>query len=370
MDNHSNNRLWALIARKLSGEASPSDLEELERLMLQYPDESFPLDAIENIWQTTSAVNPADTEAGYKDLVRRMKQMGIDDGQFSDDDISESDNPSLPATKKRKHVWFLAGLISLITLGAFLFFNHDSNASSEQSSNNEVSTRNGSKSKLVLPDGSKVFLNAGSTLTYSRNFGNNQRTVTLSGEAFFDIKKNPKIPFIIHTRDMDIRVTGTAFNVKCYPDDINTETSLVRGSIEVFLKGRSEKIMMKPSEKLVVSTSSKLIKEQTEITKKTTNQSEPILTLGHMTILPQDNTVVETSWIDNKLVFRSDRFEDLAIKMERWYGVTIIFADELLKDRRFTGVFEKENLNEALNALQMISDFTYKQVKDQVIISK
>lgn len=169
---------------------------------------------------------------------------------------------------------------------------------------------------------------------------------------------------------MDIRVTGTAFNVKCYPDDINTETSLVRGSIEVFLKGRSEKIMMKPSEKLVVSTSSKLIKEQTEITKKTTNQSEPILTLGHMTILPQDNTVVETSWIDNKLVFRSDRFEDLAIKMERWYGVTIIFADELLKDRRFTGVFEKENLNEALNALQMISDFTYKQVKDQVIISK
>ena len=118
----------------------------------------------------------------------------------------------------------------------------------------EISTRYGSRTKLLLPDSTQVWLNSGSKLSYNKTYGNGTREVTLSGEAYFDVVKNPAHPFIIHTVNIDIKVLGTAFNVKSFPGEKNTETSLIRGSIEVTFKNRpSEKIILKPNEKLITA---------------------------------------------------------------------------------------------------------------------
>ena len=238
---------------------------------------------------------------------------------------------------------------------------------------NQISTKNGSKTNLVLPDGTKVWLNSGSQLTYDKTYGNKLREVSLTGEAYFDVVKNPERPFLIHTRKMDIKVVGTAFNVKCYPGEKTTETCLVRGSIEVTLKDREEKIMLKPNEKLIINNNDDVrVKDKAAVkAEKTTVQAEkPIISLSHLTLLPVDNTIIETAWVQNRLVFSGESFEDVALKMERWYNVKIEFADEKLKEEKLTGNFEKETMVEALNALQLVAPFSYTIKNDQVIIFK
>jgi ferric-dicitrate binding protein FerR (iron transport regulator) len=239
----------------------------------------------------------------------------------------------------------------------------------------EVSTKYGSKTKLVLPDGTQVWLNSGTKLSYTKAYGNRLREVSLSGEAYFDVVKNPERPFVIHTSKINIKVLGTAFNVKSYPGEKKTETSLVRGSIEVTFNSRpSEKIILKPNEKLIVSN-----EEEPEPVKPAKNnlipnivvhQQEPIIAISHLTYEPKDSTVIETSWMENKLIFRSESFEDLALRMERWYGISIRFGDEAVKKKKLNGTFENENIEQALQALQLIVPFKYIINKKEILIQR
>jgi ferric-dicitrate binding protein FerR (iron transport regulator) len=207
---------------------------------------------------------------------------------------------------------------------------------------------------------------------YNNDYGIKIREVNLSGEAYFDVVKNAEKPFIIHAGKINIKVLGTAFNVNCYPEEKNTVTSLLRGSLEVTMKDRQESIILKPNEKLIVSND--------ENRSVNTGQRQPgkiipvvqgnIFELSRLSVLSKDNSIVETSWLNNKLVFRSESFEDLAIKMERWYGVGIRFKEEKLKAKRFTGIFEKESIAQALAALQLTTPFTYKINRDSIFINK
>ena len=123
---------------------------------------------------------------------------------------------------------------------------------------------------MLLPDGSTVWLNAGSRLTYDSLYGTTLREVTLSGEAYFDVVKNPKKPFIIHTGKINIRVLGTVFNVKSYPEEQTIETSLIKGSIEVsFPSQPSKKIILKPNQKLIID------KTETNASKNTNHSGMP-----------------------------------------------------------------------------------------------
>ena len=97
---------------------------------------------------------------------------------------------------------------------------------------------------------------------------------------------------------------------------------------------------------------------------------EPIVAISHLTYQPHDSTVIETSWMEGKLIFRSETFEELAVQMERWYGITIHFTDEELKKKKCTGIFENESTEQALAALQLIVPFKYSINKKEVFISK
>jgi ferric-dicitrate binding protein FerR (iron transport regulator) len=238
-----------------------------------------------------------------------------------------------------------------------------------ETTSNEVVTKNGSKTNLVLPDGTNVFLNSGSKITYAKDYGIRSREVNLVGEAYFDVVKNPAKPFIIHTSKINVRVLGTAFNVRCYPDEKNTETSLIRGSLEVSFKDGREKIMLKPNEKLVIN--NRAIQENLSPVKSKKNIAAlNVFELSHVGLLPQDNSVVETAWVYNRLVFNSETFEDIAHKMEKWYGTAVSFKDEDLKKKKFTGVFEKETIYEALDAIQLTTAFSYEETNGQIILSK
>ncbi|MEP7108047.1 MAG: FecR family protein, partial [Ferruginibacter sp.] len=234
----------------------------------------------------------------------------------------------------------------------------------------EISTKTGSRTKIQLPDGSSVWLNGGSKLVYdNRHFGETYREVTLTGEGYFEVIKNKDKPFIIHASRINIKVTGTTLNVKAYPGEKNMETSLIRGSIEVTMEDRKEKIMMKPNDKLVINNEDIKIDNGNTVSEKTGSAVavSKFMPMGHLTLANDENTILETAWVENKLVFDKETFEDVALKMERWYGVSIRFADDKLKLQRLTGSFEKETVTEALAALQISTPFFKYKINNQRI---
>ena len=372
----STERIWNLMARKFSGDATAEELAELELLLLQSPQENYSMEILLDLWNSKRELNRQYSENKYKELILRMRHTGIDEGRFTNND---EHIPGYNDTKiKKSKKWFLwmGSFIIVIGLSVFFLLKHNEATGNTKQpvilAKNEINTKYGSKTNIVLPDGTKVWLNAGSKMTYDKDYGINLREVNLTGEAYFDVIKNPQKPFIIHTNKINIKVLGTAFNVRCYPDEKNTETSLVRGSLEVTMKDGGEKIILKPNEKLIFSNndSQPVITSNSNPGKIIPNVPGNVFELSHLSVLPQDSSIVETSWVNNKLVFRSETFEEVALKMERWYAVSIIFKDEKLKAKKFTGVFENETVDQALNALQLTTSFVYRINKEGIFIYK
>jgi ferric-dicitrate binding protein FerR (iron transport regulator) len=222
---------------------------------------------------------------------------------------------------------------------------------------------------IRLPDGTSVWLNAGSKLTYEKDFGENIREVNLTGEAYFDVVRNVQKPFIIHTKALDIKVLGTRFNVKSYPDEKTTETSLIKGSIEVTIKNRrADKIIMKPNEKLVIANEAP--EETRSAERKRSVVNAPIITLSHLNYFSIDSTIIETSWVENRLVFEDESFAELSLKLSRWYGVHFHFNAPEIEKLRFTGNFKEETIHEALSAMKITATFNYKIDHNNIEISK
>lgn len=369
-------RIWTLMSRKLSGEATQAELSELDDLVRMHPDADIPVQYISEFWAIPSESDEEFLEATYHLHSERLKEKGFDLEINKYETGSLNLDFSVENKRKKRLLW--AGVaVAFTAVIAFLALSYNTATPSakEKIAQSEVSTKNGSRSKIQLPDGTSVWLNSSSKLVYdNQHFGTGIREVTLVGEAYFDVVKNPAKPFVIHTAKMDIKVLGTAFNVKCYPEDKNTETSLIRGSIEVTLKDRPEKILMKPNEKLILSNEDlkplKINTAQVKQAASTVIKETPIIELGHLTLFPKDNSIIETAWVENRLLFSDESLGEIAKKMERWYGVSVNITDEKLKKELLTGAFEKETINQALNALQLTIPFTYKVDKDIITISK
>lgn len=375
----STDRIWELMARKLAEEASPAELQELEHLLRVNPDLHLSVQTITDLWQHRREwpTNAAMLEDAWHKHISRMEQQGIslghpEEAATNTTFLLEGNRHPL---RRRYMLWAAAGILLIATIWYIFSLSVKPAASPELAVTeaepvSEISTKNGSKTRIHLPDGSQVWLNAGSKLTYNKKYGTGLREVTLTGEAFFDVVKNPEVPFIIHTARIDVKVLGTTFNVKSYSGEKTTEASLLKGSIEVSFRDRPEKIILKPNEKIIVRGDSTQASPSSTVEKKKEGP-EMLVAIKHLTYQEKDSAIVETAWVQNKLVFKDESFTELALKMERWYGVSIQFTDTTVESTRFTGTFESESIQQALRALKITAAFNYK-FKDNktIIISK
>ncbi len=368
-------RIWSLMSRKLSGEATQTELLELDYLIRLNPETDIPTQFVNEYWAIPIENDEEFLEATFHQHTERLK----DKGYHLNTDLSETGSFSFESSEKSKNsrrmILFGSAILLIVAVifGSFYYYKTNDPLQNHTVAKSEICTKNGSRTKVQLPDGTSVWLNSSSKLTYdNQNFGDKIREVSLVGEAYFDVVKNAAKPFIIHTAKMDIKVLGTAFNVKSYPGDKTTETSLIHGSVEVTLKDREEKILLKPNEKLIFNTLQNKPEKINTVSAKlnVVEKEKPIIELSHLTIYPIDNSIVETAWMENKLVFRNETLEDIALKMERWYGVSIVISNENLKKELITGSFEKETIYQALKALQFTNKFTYIIKNDKIIISK
>lgn len=207
----------------------------------------------------------------------------------------------------------------------------------------------GSVSQMILADSTLVYLNAGSELRYSPETKQNKREVFLKGEAWFDVKKNPKKPFVVHTPYYLVRVTGTNFNVKAYEADSEITTTLEEGEVKISssenLKMEKE-ITLLPGEQLVFNKNSKEM------------------------VIKEVDTKLFTSWKDNKLMFLKMSFGDLIILLERKYGVEIKVDNPDILNYHYTGTIKNESILEILEIIKHTIPIQYKIDGQEIHIYK
>jgi ferric-dicitrate binding protein FerR (iron transport regulator) len=265
--------------------------------------------------------------------------------------------------------FFLA--ISLSIVGSYLYF---MSKNKTEIAFNEINVPQGSKSSIILSDGSKIWLNSSTSLKYPEKFEPGFREVYLEGEAFFDIAEDKDKPFFVRTSDLNIKVLGTSFNVKSYANEGTIETTLESGSISIHkeLEGKKSDLVLKPNQRLTFVKKKGIILVDDIKSHLEENKSTPVSTERKVEKIYLDkniDTKLYTSWKDNKLVFNDETFESLVIKIERWYNVKIIIQGEKLKQYRFSGTFENETVEQALNALQITTKFQY-TLKQNIITIK
>ena len=294
----------------------------------------------------------------YKAIYNKLYQVLPDfpDRQLSENfsmemekqlDRSDSMNGAVVITSWRKWRYYAAAAVLLLVLagGIYLYL--------QPEQHNVFAARNGERKSVRLPDGSQVIINSGSTLSLSEDFDVTDREVTLEGEVYFDIRSNEKKPFIIHTKASEVKVLGTAFNVRAYPSEETEVASLVRGAIQVRIKtdtGFSGEYLLKPMQKMIINKTSEVGKDKTvQAEKKTRILPARIDSIQVNKIFDE---VVETAWTKNKLVFDNETLLEAAARMQQWYGIEIRIENDSLKNLLYTASFEGETLEKVLEAIQ------------------
>jgi transmembrane sensor len=193
-----------------------------------------------------------------------------------------------------------------------------------------VKTSYGTRTSITLPDGSLVWLNSGSIISYPHNFIKS-REVTLNGEIYLEVKKN-STPFIVRTKYGDIKVMGTKFNVAAYDSD-QFRTSLYEGSVRLSSDCNKEEVVLKPGYQATLSSKGYDIR-------KLSNSDD-------------------ISWKEGRLVFYREPFEIVAKKLERWFNVTIELKGERIKKLWYTGTIEMESFSEVLELIKTTTPIKY-----------
>ncbi|MFT3749880.1 MAG: FecR family protein [Agriterribacter sp.] len=357
------NRLWYLLARKMAKEITEAENKELIMLLQANPDALYAQELLSQQWHDSyKKFNSKDVDDAFDKHQLRM-QKAIDDNAIPDCEKNIEEN--VPQ-KGRIILWRYVSVAAACILVAFILFkwNNQSKPPTKAEELQQLVTQYGSKSQLILPDGTKVWLNGGSTLDYPKQFSGRLREVTLEGEAFFDVAENKQQPFLVHTKAFTVKVLGTAFNIRAYNDEDSASASLIRGSVEVELNARkNNKVLLRPNEKLVVSAAPAIAEPgETAINKGIAPSAVEVK--KSLVTTDRSNTVAETAWIDNKLLFKNKSFEQIALVLEKWFAVEIHFKNENRKKLNLSGSFDGENLDEILKAFMETGSSTFSYKKD------
>ncbi len=196
----------------------------------------------------------------------------------------------------------------------------------------------GTRTRFHLPDGTRGWLNGGSSLKYPMAFSGHTREVQLNGEAFFEVESSPRKPFIVHGNRLQVKAYGTSFNVMDHSDDQRSEVSLLEGNVDVAFIGR-EKLQKLGSLHPGEVCSFNAEKSNYQITSSDIEK--------------------RVAWMEGKLIFRDESFIEVVKKCNRWYNVNIVIVDKALEDYTYVGTLQDETLEEVLRLLSLTAPVKY-----------
>lgn len=352
---------------------------KIESLFISYLERNIPRKD-EEILINWCRNNPGDIKE--LDTIRQIWNMATIAGEYNDDFISrewslflkkiEKFDPVANKSKLQFWYWlpriaavFLLGAVISLAVSYPIFYSSNNDLVYQ-----EISTPAGAKSVVTLPDGSTVWLNAGSNIRYSNTFGKKQREIYLSGEAFFDVVSNKSKVFVVQALGLSIKAYGTSFNVKSYPEENTIEATLIEGSIgvkrtglgiknkdEVILEPNQRVVYFKPDHKTDVESKDDVVEIESETTTRPKQKMTYMISKG---IDPQPFT----SWKNGTLIINSETLDELSVKLERKYDVKIHFENNELKKLRFTGPIENETVEQIIEAIGIAANIDY-EIQDR-----
>ena len=205
---------------------------------------------------------------------------------------------------------------------------------------NQLITAKGSKGRFTLPDGSVVWLNSETRLTYPNQFAGDKRLVTLEGEAYFEVAKDAKKPFVVQAGEIDVEVLGTCFNVDSYSSDELVQTALLNGSVKISGKTIKEPVYLKPNELFRYRKS------------------------DQVSSVEEAKVGLYADWIKDRLVFDNDYLSDILISMEGRYNMDIECPKPFAASTRLSFTIRQESIEEVLEAISLIAPIRY-EIKDR-----
>lgn len=268
-----------------------------------------------------------------------------------------------------------ASILVVLTIAAILLIRFNLiDASLARAKDLKVIVPSGEKSQLILSDGTQVWLNSESKLICPEDFTTRERKITLEGEAYFNVAKVNHSQFIVYTQDFKIKVLGTKFNIKSYPKDRTIETTVVEGMVRVESgkpKLNFSPVILKPTERLVYRKDTGLVSEIITVNSESASGKKVTQAISSREIFishVDTNNII--CWKDHLLVFDNETFEEIALKMSRWYKVQITLLDEELKTQHYTGKFvHNESLTQVLEAIRLTTPIKYQIHQNRVEIA-
>ena len=246
-------------------------------------------------------------------------------------------------THYKKIEWLKIAMAVILTF-LLSYFYQEYKAGLDSVAMSTISVPEGQRTNVTLPDGSNVWLNACTTIQYPTSFNSRERFVILKGEAYFDVTKKKKTPFIVRTDKYDIEVLGTQFDVDAYPDQTAFETTLMKGSVKVTSQHFPEQtITLKPHHKAYVKDG------QLAVTKV--------------------NDFTPYRWKEGLICFKDEPFQTIMEDFEKYYGIRIIINNKKVLKYSYNGKFRQaDGIDYALRVLQRDIHFKYEKANDEEII--
>lgn len=325
----SQNIPWDAISARLKNETNDEQLLQITEWLELSAENPAILSEIVNIWSLTKSKSQfyqPDNNINWQKLMKRI-------------DRSAGHNFQLNVYYR----WIAAASVIVFVFLAGLgfgdkFFNHKAKVTLVR-----IIAPEGSKTQIVLPDSTHVWLNSGAMLQYPSDFTSQNRKVTMKGECFFDVTKDPENPFLVNGSDFRVKVYGTRFNVNESNTANRADLTLVSGIVEVYSLNNRLLLKLNPGQQLVYNNGTSFVRNA-------------------------ENIQALTSWIDNMLIFENKPFEEVIFYLEKWYGVKINLDRSTYYKNNYTFKVKTESLREVLELISFITPIEYRIEGEQVTI--
>ena len=359
-----NSDIELIVVSYLTGSISEVDLEKLNEWINDSNENRSHFNSLKDTWilsGTNNISSLTNTEESWNGFRKNLSHKWLRVGVKSREKVRMNKYFKLAAS------WLLFfGIGSVVTL--LLTENPAEPIAVTENRITEISTPLGARSKISMPDNTQVWLNAGTTVSYTQDYGQHTRTINLKGEAFFDVAKDSQHPFIVNTEGVVVYALGTRFNVKAYPEEKTISATLETGKIDIktsSMSDKKERILLKPKDKLIYH------KETRETEKYTESPEEKVkpakssqAKFKDISVLSNVRTELSTSWKDPRWIIDREPLSSLAPMLERRFNLKIIFGDDLIRKYKFTGTIENETINQLMNALKLTAPLDFQISKD------
>ncbi len=308
---------WELVVAEMSGEMSENQRKELDSMITRDEELRVVFYGLNSI--TVDAFQE-DMDGSGCEIYERIAQKIDSRGR-----------------KGIKYYLIRVAAAACILWGCWMSYMFGTTRNVDHGAIVEYTCQNGGYSRLMLPDGTEVYVNSGSVLKYPAKFPGDGRNVEIDGEAYFNVAHDPSKPFVVRNRNLSVKALGTSFGIKGYEQDTYVRTTLVEGEVEVSIDGLRNKHILSPGRQAVF------------------NRSD-------MSVLVEDvDTEFFTSWIKGHIAFTQMKFSDICVFLERKFGVDIIIEYDELAKKVFSGRFiYGENLYQVLDVIRQNTPFSYR----------